>query len=111
MAKVILNANRNVKINVPVPQVVDGKEELVTFEATCAIFKVDEVKDIEELILGVSGLEITKEDGSVMNNAETLEFVKSDDVLAALTHQAYRMGNENTLAKSKTYLQQLNTSK
>lgn len=105
-AKLVLNTNRTVTVNVPVPT----EAGIVEFKAVCKVYNHKEMNGEERILKGlvvsVSDLEVHKPDGSPLNQEELVDFVINDDLLSGLTMQAYNLGNQNTLTKSRTYLQQ-----
>lgn len=117
MASVKLNINRTTVLSVPIEVIgEDGNAVMATFQAECKILKRDSGKPgsekrddkllIEEVLVKVSGLDLT--DGEkALSESETRTAVIADTQLSALIVQAWYMGNENVLTKSRTYAEQL----
>lgn len=103
MSKVKLNVNRTQWIDVPVP-IGDGKFE--TFKCEMRILKsVDEDLKIVDLIVDIKDLELSDENGRVLNTEQTIEAIKQDTQLSALVASAWTLGNANIVKQQRTLLQ------
>lgn len=102
-----LNKNRTTILTVPIET--DGKMQ--TFTAKCKMLKRNEAENsdkalIDDVLISVEGLDICNDEGVALEANDALEAIKNDFELSALIAQAYRLGNEMTLTKSRTYWEQ-----
>ncbi|NPA72673.1 MAG: hypothetical protein GXO35_07575 [Gammaproteobacteria bacterium] len=112
MTKLKLNSNRTTVITVPIE---NESGEILTFKATIKILgrkaTIASKSLIEDMLVSVDGYKkIIDPDGKIeVSIAEELEAVLDDSVACMLIMQAFNMGNEKLLKKSRTYTEQLET--
>jgi len=108
-----LNVNRTTVLTVAME---DGDGKMQSFEATCKLLSRQEVEKnsdkalVETSLISVSGLEICDDNGVAMNTDDALAAIKNDMELSALIAQSFRLGNDKTLMKSRTFLEQQENS-
>jgi len=107
-----LNKNRTTILTVAIE---DADGTMQTFKVKCKLLKRHEAENsdkalIDEVLVSVDGLDICNDEGVALGTSDALEAIKNDFELSALIAQAYRLGNDKTLMKSRTFLEQQENS-